>query len=97
MNQSILQRRDLMNHCMPGVITDRQTLALHQLLNLDWGIFRAKGKKVSMFTESENHRMAEAGRDLWRSSCPIPLLKQGHLDPVVQDLVPPFGDFIVLQ
>ena len=27
------------------------------------------------------------GRDLWRSSGPTPLLKQGHLEPVAQDHV----------
>jgi len=31
--------------------------------------------------------MVEVGRDLWRSSGPIPLLKQGHLEPVAQDCV----------
>ena len=31
--------------------------------------------------------MVEGGRDIWRSSCPTPLLKQGHLDPVAQDRV----------
>ena len=33
---------------------------------------------------SQNPRMAEVGRDLWRSSGPTPLLKQGHLEPVDQ-------------
>jgi len=75
MNQSILQRCDLMNHCVPGVITDRQKLALRHLLNSDWGIFRAKGRNVNVFTESGNQRVAEVGRDLWSSSCPTPLLK----------------------
>ena len=31
--------------------------------------------------------MVEVGRELWRSSGPIPLLKQGHLQLVVQDHV----------
>jgi len=34
-----------------------------------------------------NHRMAEVGRDLWRSSCSTPLLKQGHLEPVDHDCI----------
>lgn len=34
--------------------------------------------------KSQNSRMIEVGRDLWRSSGSIPLLKQGHLEPVVQ-------------
>ncbi|XP_068796880.1 tumor necrosis factor receptor superfamily member 13C isoform X2 [Struthio camelus] len=36
-------------------------------------------------TESQNHRMVEVGRDLWRTSSPTPLLKQGHIaqDPVL--------------
>lgn len=29
--------------------------------------------------------MSESGRDLWRSSGPIPLLKQGNLQPAAQD------------
>lgn len=39
----------------------------------------------------QNHRMAEVGRlevgtdDLWRSSVPTSLLKQGHLEQVAQD------------
>ena len=31
--------------------------------------------------------MVEVGRDLWRSSGPTSLLKQGHLELVVQDQV----------
>ena len=31
--------------------------------------------------------MAEVGRDLWRSSAPTTLLKQGHLQLVAQDHV----------
>jgi len=31
--------------------------------------------------------MVEVGEDLWRSSAPTPLCKQGHLEPVVQDRV----------
>ena len=34
-----------------------------------------------------DHRMVEVGRDLWRSSCLAPLLKQGHLELVAQDHV----------
>ena len=33
------------------------------------------------------HRMVEVGRDLWRSSGPTSLLKQGHLKLVAQDHV----------
>jgi len=29
--------------------------------------------------------MTEVGRDLWRSSCPTPLLKQKHLQQIAQD------------
>ena len=36
---------------------------------------------------SRHHRLVEVGRDLWRSLCPTPLLKQGHLDTVAQDHV----------
>uniref|UniRef100_A0A8B9P213 CUB and sushi domain-containing protein 3 n=1 Tax=Apteryx owenii TaxID=8824 RepID=A0A8B9P213_APTOW len=31
--------------------------------------------------------MVEVGRDLWRSSSPTPLLKQGHLEHVAQDCI----------
>lgn len=34
-----------------------------------------------------NHRIIEVGRDLWRSSGPNPLLKQGHAEPIAQDYV----------
>lgn len=33
------------------------------------------------------HRMVEVWRDVWRSSCPTHLLKQGHLLPVAQNHV----------
>ena len=36
---------------------------------------------------AQNHRIVEVGRDLWRSSGPTTLLKQGHLEQVVQDCV----------
>lgn len=35
----------------------------------------------------QNHRMAEVGRDLWRSTCTNPLLKQRHVGLVAQDCV----------
>ena len=37
--------------------------------------------------KSENPRRDEVGRDLWSSSAPSPLLKQGHLEQVDQDRV----------
>jgi len=36
---------------------------------------------------SQNNRKAVVGRDLWRSSCPTPLLKQDHLEWLAQDHV----------
>ena len=42
---------------------------------------------VTLYSHCLNHRMVEVGRDLWRSSGPNPLLKQGHLEPVAQDHV----------
>ena len=38
-------------------------------------------------TESQNHRMVGVGRDLCGSSSPTLLLKQGHLQQAVEDLV----------
>ena len=38
-------------------------------------------------TESQNHRIVGAGRDLCGSSSPTLLLKQGHLQQAAQDLV----------
>uniref|UniRef100_A0A8B9Q2H3 D-aminoacyl-tRNA deacylase 1 n=2 Tax=Apteryx owenii TaxID=8824 RepID=A0A8B9Q2H3_APTOW len=35
----------------------------------------------------QNHRIAEVGRDLWRSSSSTPLLKQRHLEHIAQDHV----------
>ena len=40
-----------------------------------------KDKKVELFTESQDHRISGIGRDLKRSSSPIPLPEQEHLDP----------------
>ena len=34
---------------------------------------------------SQNHRMVGVGRDLWGSSSPTPLTKQGHLQQAAQD------------
>ena len=42
---------------------------------------------VFKITESQNYRMVGAGRDLWRSPGPAPLLKQVHLEQAAQDLV----------
>jgi len=36
-------------------------------------------------TESQNHRMFGVGSDLWGSSSPTPLPKQGHLEQAAQD------------
>jgi len=40
-----------------------------------------------IFTESQNHRIVGVGKNLWGSSSPIPLPKQGHLQQAAQDLV----------
>lgn len=39
------------------------------------------------FTGSQYHGIVDIGRDIWRSSCPTPLQKQGHLETVVQNHV----------
>jgi len=39
------------------------------------------------FTESQNHRMVQVGRDLCGSSSPTPLTKQGHPEQAAQDCV----------
>jgi len=44
-------------------------------------------KKSLKKIESQNHRMVGVGRDLWRSSRPPPLPKQGLLQQAAQDLV----------
>jgi len=41
--------------------------------------------KKEPITESQNHITVEAGRHLWRSSCPNSLVSQGHLERVAQD------------
>ena len=43
--------------------------------------------RITLFTESQNHRMLGVGRDLCGSSSPTPLPKQGHLQQAAQDLV----------
>ncbi|PKU47740.1 hypothetical protein llap_1940 [Limosa lapponica baueri] len=43
---------------------------------------------------SEHHRMVEVGRDIWRSSSPTPLLKQGHPEQVTQDHVPSAFEYL---
>lgn len=35
--------------------------------------------------ESWNHKVAEVGSDVWRSSGPSSLLKKVHTEPVVED------------
>ena len=42
---------------------------------------------IRSFTESQNHRMVEVGRDLCGSSSPNLLPKQGHLQHAAQELV----------
>jgi len=46
------------------------------------------------FTESQNHRMFEVGRDPCGSSSPTPLPKQGHLQQAAQDLVQPGLEYL---
>lgn len=38
-------------------------------------------KRGLFFTQKEAQRRVGDGRDLWRSSAPTPLLKQGHVEP----------------
>ena len=38
-------------------------------------------------SQSQTHSMVGVGSDLWGSSCPTPLPKQGHLQQAAQDLV----------
>jgi len=50
---------------------------------------------VSYHRITQNHRMFGVGRDLWGSSSPTVLPKQGHLEQVAQDFVQ--VDFEYLQ
>lgn len=52
-----------------------------------WCHGRADWKSAGRFASKPIHRRAEAWRDLWNSSGPITLLKQGHLAPVTQNHV----------
>jgi len=47
---------------------------------------RGESGRAAM-TKSQNHRVVGVRRDLWGSSSPTPLLKQGHLQQAAQDLV----------
>jgi len=42
------------------------------------------GAFIYLSLVSQNHRIVWVGRDIGRSSCPIPLLQQSHLDPVAR-------------
>jgi len=44
-------------------------------------------RTVTTLISSQNHRVVGVGRDLYRSSSPSPLPKQGHLQQAAQDLV----------
>lgn len=44
--------------------------------------FLRYSKDTDFIPISQNHRMIEVGKVLWRSSGPAPLLKQGQLQPV---------------
>ena len=51
-------------------------------------LVKRKGKEETISAvESQNHRISGIGRDLERSSSPIPLLEQEHLDQVTQECV----------
>jgi len=41
--------------------------------------------EICFILVTQNHRMVEVERDLWRSSGPTPLLKQGDLELAAQD------------
>ena len=41
----------------------------------------------ALCVSSQNHRVVGVGRDLWKSSSPNPLPKQGHLQQAAQDHV----------
>ena len=43
--------------------------------------------EISAVPYPQNHEMVKLGRDLWRSSGPVPLLKQGHPEQAAQDHV----------
>lgn len=45
-------------------------------------------------SESQYHRKIEAGRDLWTSSDPTCLLKQGHLEQAAYDHVQAAFEYI---
>jgi len=44
-------------------------------------------KELAAWLHPQRHRMVGVGRDLWGSSGPTPLPKQGHLEQAAQDLV----------
>lgn len=59
----------------------KNKISFHCKLKLVVALVKAEGKKFGnkrIFTQ--NHRIVEVGRDLWMSSSPNPLLKQGHLE-----------------
>ena len=67
-------------------------VVLHQAeCNQDWDKPQLIVKHIqnlnALITESQNHRIVGVGRDLCGSPSPTFLLKQGHLQQAVEDLV----------
>jgi len=44
-------------------------------------------ERVVRITQSQNHKIFGVGRDLWGTSSPNPLPKQGHLEWAAQDSI----------
>jgi len=63
---------------------------LHTSLPLGTALWRSSGLILnssycgSSVSQRKNQRAADAGRNLWRSSCSISLLNKGHLESIAQ-------------
>lgn len=51
---------------------------VYQTSSLPWSV-------KLIFTESQNHRMAVVGKNIWRSLGPTLMLKRDHLEPDAED------------
>jgi len=60
------------------LLSDYFICMLHKYHCMDINQSEETGLGTLCETKSWNYRMFGVGRDLWRSPCPPPLLKQGH-------------------
>jgi len=78
----------LLSKCTALLPNEQHSPSISTLLNLH-SLTKSlcNNKLTEPWRITQNHRMVGVGRDLWGSSSPTPLPKQGHPKQVAQDLV----------